>query len=406
MLRFITKRNIAAFFLVLMCVQYMPIEGPAISYLKFGAMCLSPLILLTASPNGTKAMLWLGIYCLAVMFSALFNASSFRISTIGYLFAFALTFVMYYNLIYCERAFSADFFIKLLKGLILAYAICLVLQQAAMLVGFKTLPIINLTYHIDRSIWGNSLAIEPSHAARILTVAFLALVRMYEVKWGKGNVTISKIYRDSKWVLPGFLWSMLTMGSGTAFIGLGLLSLYFIKRRYALIVVPMLIALYFASPHINYEPLQRARRIVDVTLTFDSRQIIETDRSAAARIVPLLNTFTSLDLTKAETWLGAGIDNNISQEYLGSTQTVAGVSDYGLISYIISLIFIFTCCIKRFFSLETLILLLLLGAGITNVAYVWGILMIFATCRYFRLYATEAPAEPKPMEDTLPSISQ
>ena len=58
----------------------------------------------------------------------------------------------------------------------------------------------------------------------------LVLLRMHEVKWGRANLTFFRLYKGNKWVILGFLWCMLTMGSGTAFIGLAILSLYFIKK--------------------------------------------------------------------------------------------------------------------------------------------------------------------------------
>jgi len=253
-----------------------------------------------------------------------------------------------------------------------------------MLIGFRTFPIINLTYSLDRRIWGNSLAIEPSHAARILTVAFLSLLRMYEIKWGSEAVSISKLFYNSKWIVIGFLWSMMTMGSGTAFIGLGILSLYFIKRQYILTIIPLIIIFYFTIPYIDYEPLQRGRRAVDATLTWDQNTIRETDGSAAARVLPLVNTIKKLDLIDLGTWLGGGIDQNKSIKHLSDDKIITSIQDYGLLSYIISLIFIFSCCIRKFISLETLIFFLLLGAGLSNVAYIWGILMIFSVCRYFK----------------------
>ena len=62
---------------------------------------------------------------------------------------------------------------------------------------------------------------------------------------------------------------------------------------------------------------------------------------------------------------------------------IGGISDYGLLSYIISIILVYSCCI-RFISLESLYFLILLGAGIGNVAYGWGILMIFTCSKYFK----------------------
>ncbi len=382
MLKLITKQNIAAFFLVLMCVQYIPLEGYTVSSVKFGAMCLAPIIWLVTSPKISRAFVWGGLYFLAILFSGLFNIASFRLSTVGYLLSFIFMFITFYNLVWVERVFSIEYFERLLKRLILVYSICLIMQQICHLVGIEKFPLINTYTSYRRGfLAGNALSIEPSHSARILTVLFLSLLRMYEVKWGKKSVNLRAIYGDAKWVLLGFLWSMLTMGSGTAFVGLGILSLYFVKRQYIFTIVPIVAIFYFVIPHIAIEPLQRARVALEASITFDQEVVRQADGSAAVRIVPLINTLTELDLNDSSTWFGHGVDAGLDGK---SIKTIGGVGEYGLLSYIFALILIFTCVIDRFFSLETLLAFVLVGLTINNVAYVWGFYLILTTTKYFQ----------------------
>lgn len=384
MLRIVNKRNIATLFLILMCVQYLPIEGYGVSYLKFGAMCFAPLIWLVASPKISKAFVWGGLYFLAILFSGLFNIETFRLSTVGYLLSFVVMFIMYYNLVYCEKVFSFDYFLKLLKGLILAYTITLLMQQAVHLVGIENLLLINTYSSYGRGfLAGNSLGIEPSHSARIMAVMFISLLRMYEVKWGKENVTIKRIYADAKWVVLGFLWSMLTMGSGTAFVALAILSLYFMKRQYIFTIVPLVVAMYFAAPYINFEPLQRARIVAETSMTLDADEVRKADGSAAVRVLPLIYTFAELDLLDKDTWFGKGVDAGVDSGLFSSERKIGGITDYGLLSYIFALILLFTCIIPRLLSIETILAFLLLGLTINNFAYVWGAYMILSTSKYF-----------------------
>ncbi len=377
------KKYIAIVFLVLMCIQFIPIEGYGVSNIKIAAMCLTPFIWLNSFKTFSKAFVWGGIYLLVILFSVIYNSDSFRLSTVGYKVSFVMMFIMYYDLIYFNRALTLQDFIKFLRALILAYFICLLVQQLAIIVGLRTLPIINLMGYLNRGIGSNSLALEPSHAARILTVLMLVLLRMYEVKWGRSNLTLSKLYKENKWIILGFLWSMLTMGSGTAFAGLAILSLYFIKKQYAIIISLVFFVFYLSIPFINYEPFNRAKVALEVSATLDQKAVKDADQSAAIRIIPLINSFSELDLTEKETWFGKGIDVNILEGAWSKELTIGGISDYGLISYIISLIFVFVCCIKKIWSLETLIFVFLMGAGISNIAYGWGILMLFATSKYF-----------------------
>jgi hypothetical protein len=59
------------------------------------------------------------------------------------------------------------------------------------------------------------------------------------------------------------------------------------------------------------------------------------------------------------------------------------INDYGLIAYILGLLFVFTCAI-RFISIPTIMYFAGVGGGTSNVAYMWGILMIFMCVNYFR----------------------
>ncbi|MCY2687798.1 hypothetical protein [Salinimicrobium sp. TH3] len=379
----ISLKGIATFFLVLMCVQYIPIEGYKASDVKIIALLFTPFFWLSFTPKISKAVIWGAIYLFTITISILYNSESFRITTILYKFFFVFMFIMYYNFIFKEKIFSPKHFLSVIKGLLYAYIIVLLVQQVAILSGIRSLPIINLTHFLDRGLGANSLAIEPSHAARIMTVLMLIFFRMSEVVWGKENMLLSKLFRNNKWLFIGFLWAMISMGSGTAFVGLGILSLYFMQRQFVFVLLSGSIIFYFLIPSINYEPLNRARASFEAVQTFDQEVIKKTDYSAASRIVPLINTLTEIELTEQDTWFGKGIDTNATADYLSEEQKVGGISDYGLISYIVSISFVFTCCIRKILSLEALIFILLLGAGINNIAYVWGILMLFATSNYF-----------------------
>ena len=56
----------------------------------------------------------------------------------------------------------------------------------------------------------------------------------------------------------------------------------------------------------------------------------------------------------------------------------------GLLAYLILLTFVFSWAIRRFFSLESLLFLALLGANLINIYYAWGCFMIMTGVRYFQ----------------------
>ncbi len=113
---------------------------------------------------------------------------------------------------------------------------------------------------------------------------------------------------------------------------------------------------------------------------------VNTDGSAASRITPLINTFTQTDLTDKTTWLGQGTSSKrrCLKMVVSTTDKLGVIDQYGLIAFIISLIFAYTCMIRRFFSLESLIFLFLFGWSLSNIYYTWGAMMILTAIRYFK----------------------
>ena len=293
-------------------------------------------------------------------------------------------FLMAYDLIYIKKVLNLLDFENFVKKLIFVLVIALVLQQIAIIIGIRKLEIINLFYFLDRGIGANSLTLEPSHTSRILTVLALVYLRTLKLKFGR-KLDIKEVFIYNKKIFIGFIWSMVSMGSGTAFVGLAILAIYFISRNNLFKISFIFGVIYVVIININYAPLDRAIASIESVTTFDNEKIKEADGSAALRILPVLNTFSELDLSNSKVWFGYGIDSNTSTELLGETRIVGDLKDYGLITYILSLILIFSLCIKKLFSTETLIFVALLGAGITNIAYIWGILLLFTTMRYFQL---------------------
>ncbi len=377
--QYFTNRNIAVAILLVMLTQLVFIEGYTISPLKVGLMTLMPLIFIIKVPYVSKALILGVFYLFTVVFSGLFHPESFRFSTIGYLGMFVITFITQYNFVH-SGAFSLSFFIKFLKWMILAYAICLICQQLFVLVGIRFMPLVNLNNQFFLSINKlPSLSLEPSHSARILGVLMYAYMECNGFKQGQSFKFRQLLELEHKWVIYAFLWSMFTMGSGTAFVVLGVLALYFINWRNALIIIPLLTGLIYIGSEMDIKQFDRATSAASATLTLDTEQVIETDGSASARIIPLLNTINNLDLSKKEHWFGYGIDAGHAQKM---ERMLAEITDYGFLAYLCGLLLVFFCSI-RFWSLPIIMYFIGIGGGTSNVAYQWGLLMVFMCVRYF-----------------------
>ena len=259
------------------------------------------------------------LYIIAISFSSLYNYESFRLSSYGYKISFIFLFIMAYDLIYIKKALKFIEFENFVKKIIFVFVIVLFLQQIAIIIGIRRLEIINFYYYLDRGIGANSLTLEPSHTARVLTVLALVYLRILGLKFKK-KLNIKEVYLNDKKIFFGILWSMISMGSATAIIGLAILALYFISRRNLIKVVFIFAILYTIITNIKYEPLERALASIESVTTFDNEKIKEADGSAALRILPVLNTFSKIDLSSVNVLFGFGIDSNASEDLLGVTK--------------------------------------------------------------------------------------
>ena len=299
---------------------------------------------------------------------------------------FVFTYAVFYNFIH-DGACSLKDFTGIVRWLIMTYGIVLIMQQICMLIGIRFFPIINLIGQGALSLSKlNSLSIEPSHSARILTALMLCYLRCHEISNGSNRLMLKELFSKGHRTLTFlFLWTMLTMGSGTAFIGLGILCLYFIQRKTWFYIVPLIALLLCIGQAMKLKQLDRATRIVNAVTTGDVKIVQREDGSAASRITPIINTLT-IDLTKKDSWVGKGTSSyeQAKTAWMRTTDKIAVVEQYGLIALFFSLVLIYRCSIFRFFSIETLIFTLLLGFSMSNIAYTWGIIMLFTVIRYFQ----------------------
>lgn len=364
-------------------IYYIPIDSFGTEApIKTTLMVLSIVIMLLKSFKASRAVIIGIIYLLYQYVVASFHPESFRWSTYIYSILLVLTYVSFYNLIFIERVFKIEHFIKICKWFITLYFIFCIIQQVALLIGISYMPLINIMKVLDRGIGCQSLSAEPSHFGRIMLVFYYAYVKCCEYKRDEGPFTLRELFSgEHKWVSIMFVWMMTTMGSGTAFVCLILFALYFVREHNWYYIIPFIISGYFAIQSSGLEQLDRATSVINATATLEKEIVQEADGSAAARISPIINSINA-DFTKKETWLGHGIDygkNNSS--FFKQTGTL--FDDYGFVFYIVSLLFAFSCAYK-FWSLGCIFMFAGVGGGMgTNIQYVWELAMVMTCVRYF-----------------------
>lgn len=378
-------------YLVLLNTQFLLIEPTFISPLKVAFMALAPLLFFITGLVISKAMICGMAYWLLCFFPALLQGDM-RFSTLGYLGMFILAFIVYYTAIY-QGVFTLPAFKKILYVLILAYAVFLVLQQLFTLIGIGHFLVINLASDYQGIEKFRSLSLEPSHSAVILSFAYLCYLRCCELELER-KATIRELFSDdNRWLSIGFLWTMLTMGSGTAYLALMAFALYFVNPRNMIPIVVAFVFLFAIASNIDNKQLNRATKVLTATITGDTEQIVQADMSGATRIVPLVNTFTKLDLSDSHTWFGHGtLTNDPNSKYHMAWRNMGKndwfvlpiVRQYGLLSFIASIVLVYVCCIKRFWSMETLFWFTLGMATLGNVYFHWGTIMMLVGVRYFQ----------------------
>lgn len=377
----------ATIIILVMSMQLVALEGLEVSWIKVLLMAFAPIIFFFRVPFISRVVWGACIYWLLCYIPASFN-TDMRFSTLGYLGMFLITYIVYYNLLY-TGAFTLSQFKSILKLLLLAYGCTLLLQQLCVIIGLNNVPLINLTGEKYYS-WNRlpTLSCEPSHTARIISAAMLGYIQCIEIENGD-KTSLSQLFnRDNRWVTIAYLWLVLTMGSGTGWIGFAILCLYFIRLRTFFYIIPFFVCLFFVLQYLGNKQLTRATSAIEATLTGNTSSIYKADGSASVRIIPLINTLTKTDLTKKESWIGKGTyaaDRTDKNEWKNLDRKLGIVEQYGVLGLIGSLVCLYSCAIRRFLSLETLYFVILLLCSLGNEYFTWSMIYIFTAIRYFQI---------------------
>jgi hypothetical protein len=383
----------ASFFLVIILVSLA--VAPAIALdayqrnlLLIGVMLISPIIIISYD-KFYKSDIWLIFFMLSIVLLPLANhPESIRWSTVLYTLMFGLTYLAYKKLLNVG-SFTIDHYKKLIKYLIYAYFIVLVIQQFCVLTG---LPIFNVSnYHPEYPWKLNSLASEPSHSARIVALLMYCYIIVRELI-EKRAYSLDLDFNDDRLIWLAFLWTMLTMGSATAFLFITMVLLKFIKFINLAPLFIIFIITIFLVDVIGITAFERTYKTVIATLTLDPAKIFEADGSAAFRIVPMIILADMVDLTTFDGWFGHGID------YVGSflSSLIPGLPegwtgggllqlwiDYGFIPFMLFMIFNFSNIMRKgdYLSIAFWFMLVFIQ-GINN-QILWLTIVLLFTNKFF-----------------------
>lgn len=381
------QKDILCFYMVLMSVQIIALEGMSISPLKAGAMSLSfPILfcLLTRTRRDMTVFFLAIVYLTVLTCCSIMSSAVVSWDRIIYRAMFLSTFICHYYIIYTEKT-DISFVRKLFAFIVCAYGASFILQCFFFLIGIRGLLLINLSgaMTMGGGIKANCLAIEPSHAARILAFVYWGYIVLTEIVNAR-EMTIIEHYKKNPYVTVSFWLTMLFMGSSTAILGAAIVGIHFVKKRLEIYLFAVIACIVFMNIDFHIETIDRLKKVVEAFLSDDTVNTLKnTESSGGSRIAPIVNTLTHLDVTLLETWIGRGSDNVRTHAAMWTTQRIGDINDFGLVTYICSLIFVFKCCIRRFFCIETLLFAILLGFAIGSLYTCWCGMMVFTAIRHY-----------------------
>ena len=275
--------------------------------LLIGAMCLSPYFFIRYPIIIPKVDIPLTLICfMMIAFPLIFHPETMRWSTVLYSCLFCLYFMAFARVLSVKEYSLLDF-AQLLKGLIFAYCIVLIIQQFCVLFG---LPIFNVSNYTPLEPYKlNSLMSEPSHSARIIPILMYFYILVKE-RINEEMYVLKERFTEDRKVWLAFLWSVLTMGSATAFIFLLIIVFKvfpsFKKANTLLVIVVGILAVSVAvNENHNFD---RAFRFSKAVLTLDEKQIIRADGNGAHRIVQSFRGARFVGLNDKDDWVGHGVD--------------------------------------------------------------------------------------------------
>jgi hypothetical protein len=378
--------TLAVFYMLLLCMQFVPIEGDSISIVKVVCMALSPIAWLLKGGGINESFFWGVAYWLSCFICSLFQYG-FRFATLIYLGLFIFTYILFLFLLQKESLNLNDF-TNLLRVIIISYCVILVSQQVCLLFGIRNFPLINLCSQGFLDIAKlPSLSLEPSHTAIIISVSMLAYLRCVSMDVGY-DISIKELFRGTHRIVSlSYLWMIFTMGSGTGFVGLAIISLFFIQRKTIIWTLPLIVGLFFLGRSLEIKQVNRVVNLLEIGIeTKNIQKMKDVEGSGAYRIIPLINTVIKMDYAKSDTWFGTGIQTreHVFDGWKRTTDKLIIIEQYGLLSFLFSIMLVYRCGIKKILSIETLLFLVLFNFSLVNIYFVWGCFMIMSAVCFFQ----------------------
>ena len=292
-------------FLVFILVSYAVVVSPFV-----GAGLRNYMVLLAAMIGGTlfmalrfylkRQVFWALLLFSIMTIQSLFQGGTRQLGSVALTFVYAMGYFAIAGLLDIIEDKRA-FLMKVMRGIVFAFAILSVVQLLTSLVG---LPIPNQI--ASKGIWSyNSLANEPSQLGRIVGISMLCYLVLSRLP---GEPEPSRLRLK---VLIAFVLTMLLSGSSLAAVAI--IMVYVLSRfsLWSVLLVTIIVLMWPMFSLIDFEPLQRAILLANNMATLDIDKVMVADHSGGLRVAPLLIYFNDFTLAEAGFWLGYGTEGLI-----------------------------------------------------------------------------------------------
>jgi hypothetical protein len=357
--------------------------------LLIGLMCISPVVFIRyygLYKFDIPILFFLASIFIIPYFS---HPESFRLSTVCYTVLFCLFYLAFLRLLNTNK-FTIDNYLKLLRFLLYAYGAMLVIQHLCVLAG---LPVINgiIADFEDNPFKVNSLALEPSHSARLVGLFMFCYISMKELVTGS-KYEFKQNFQEDKYVWLFFLYTVLTMGSALAFLFLFLILSLFIRFKTLIPLILLGVIVFIGISYLENNAFDRMYRVSVATLTFDSNTIRGEDDSASYRIVPFIELFKKMDMQTWDFWTGKGIDwvaNHFDSILPGAPEGLSGggmmqvITEYGFVVFCLFMWISFQNSLRKRDYVGFLFWFFVVFMGGINMYTTWTFIILLSVNKYF-----------------------
>lgn len=364
-----------------------------LNYLLVSVLVFSvfPLFTSRGSKNEIVTILLPFLILLLMVCFSYVNTSHWRATTLIYTSLFFIGFVSLTNS-FSNSYFTRDRYIAIIRFLIFAHFFAIAIQQLCLLVGISE-PI-NYTQSMqdfgEYQLRINGLTPEPSHIARFMLVLMFSYIVMKRNITGR-NYDFIHDWRQDKYIWFAFFWSMLTIGSTTGLLFVGLIILPLLSRKNSIWCILLLVMAYIFVSNFDTRSTSRTSDFLPAVLTGDLDAMYYADPSGSSRIIPIILIFKYFTLDYYG-WFGHGIDSNVSliaQHFnlLPEGWSVGGLFtilyEYGIIVFVLFWIMIFKSCYSSKAKLSFWVIVSFILIQPLNTQITWCAFMFLASNKYF-----------------------